>query len=183
MVSNTKGVMPEIEGKRVSELAKEWGVSEFNAYKRIVEKTGAHADVLMFKYANDEIIERLRVHPMALYMTDAWVTDQGVQNFAIYYNFPKFILLAKRTGTPIEEAINKMTGLTAERYGIKDRGIIAEGNKADITIFDIYKLSYKEQAEEAPKGIDYVFINGLPVLKDGKLIDKSAKAAGRFVKA
>jgi N-acyl-D-amino-acid deacylase len=76
-----------------------------------------------------------------------------------------------------------MTVLTDERYGIKDRGIISEGNKADITIFDIYKLSYKEQAEEAPKGIDYVFINGLPVLKDGKLIDKSAKAAGRFVKA
>lgn len=182
LVSNTKGMLPEIEGKTVSQIAKEWGKSVMKTYLEIVDRTQAKADVLMYKYANDEIIERLRKHPLALYMTDAWVTDQGVQNFAIYYNFPKFIKLAMDNKTSIAQAINKMTGATADRYMMKDRGYIKEGMKADITIIDLEKLSFKENVEEYPKGIEYVIVNGNIVLEEGELIKDKTKNSGRFIK-
>lgn len=182
MISNTKGMLPEVEGKRISEIAKELNMSELDAYLYLIDKTDAKADVLMFKYSNDEIIEKLRTHPLSLYMTDAWITDQGVQNFAVYYNFPKFILLAKRGNTPIEQAINKMTGATAVQYNLKDRGFIKEGYKADISIFNLDNLSYREQKEESPEGIEYVMINGRIVLNKGVFDEKSAKGAGEFIK-
>ncbi len=181
MISNTKGMMPQIEGKRISELAKEWKMSELQAYLKVIDETDAKADVLMFKYANPEIIEKLRLHPLSLYMTDAWVNEQGVQNFAVYYNFPKFISLAKKAGTPVHQAIRKMTGATAEQYNISDRGFVREGKKADITIFNPDKLNYKEGTEESPTGIEYVIINGRIVLKHGE-IQNCIKDAGEFIK-
>jgi N-acyl-D-amino-acid deacylase len=156
-------------------------MSELKAYLKIINETDAKADVLMYKYANPAIIERLRMHPLSLYMTDAWVNEQGVQNFAIYYNFPKFILLAKKSGTPVEQAINKMTGATAEQYNIPGRGFIKEGKKADLTIFSPDKLNYTEGREDSPSGIEYVFINGKMVLKHGEIL-RDAYNAGEFIK-
>lgn len=182
MISNTKGKMPEIEGKTIKEIAKEWKMAERKAYLKIVKDTNAVADVLMYKYANQEIIEKLRVHPLSLYMTDAWVTDQGIQNFAIYYNFPKFILLAKNSKSSIEQAINKMSGAVADQYQMKDRGYIKEGNQADITIFNMDKLNYSEGKEESPSGIEYVIINGKKVINNGRFNAKVAKDAGEFIK-
>ncbi|PKL16111.1 MAG: hypothetical protein CVV49_17955 [Spirochaetae bacterium HGW-Spirochaetae-5] len=181
MISNTKGMMPQIEGRRISELAGEWNMSELQAYLKVVDETDAKADVLMYKYANPAIIEKLRLHPLSLYMTDAWVNEQGVQNFAVYYNFPKFISLAMRSGTPVQQAINKMSGATAERYNISDRGFIKEGKKADITVFNSDKLNFTEGRGESPLGIEYVLINGRIVLKHGE-IQSCVKDAGEFIK-
>lgn len=182
LISDTKGYAKEIEGKTIYQLAKNWKISEFAAYLKVVEMTKAKAEVLMFKYSNEEILEKLRNHELALYMSDAWVKDNGVQNYAIYYNFPKFILLAKNKGTPIELVINKMTGAVAKRYNIMERGFIKEGLKADITIFDLNKLNYKEKSEERPEGIEYVFINGKEVLSKGKLDEKIAQNSGEFIR-
>lgn len=182
LISDTKGYTKEIEGKTIYQLAKDWKISEFETYLKVVDMTKAKSEVLMFKYSNEEILEKLRNHKLALYMSDAWVKDNGVQNYAIYYNFPKFILLAKNKGTPIELSINKMTGAVAKRYNIIDRGFIKEGLKADITVFDLNKLDYKEKSEERPVGIEYVFINGKEVLSKSKLDEKIAKNSGEFIR-
>ena len=181
LISNTAGKCKEIEGKTISELAKLWKINEFSAYMKANEKTDSKAEVLMFKYSNEKILEKLRNHPLALYMSDAWVNDYGIQNYAIYYNFPKFILLAKNCSTPIEQAINKMAYLTASRYNIKSRGLIKKGFKADLVVFNFDKLSYKEKSAESPKGFVHVFINGKHVLKDGVLNEEIAAKSGRFI--
>jgi N-acyl-D-amino-acid deacylase len=71
----------------------------------------------------------------------------------------------------LEQAINKMTGKTAEIFGIRERGVLKEGFYADITIFDpeniIDKSDYKEPYQK-PVGIHYVFVNGKPVIINGK---------------
>jgi len=182
LISDTAGSAKEIEGKTIYQLAKDWNISTFEAYLKVVEMTKAKAEVLMFKYSNEEILEKLRNHKLALYMSDAWVKDNGVQNYAVYYNFLKFIVLAKNKGRSIESAINKMTAAVAQRYNIKDRGFIKEGFKADLTLFDINKLNYKEKSEEKPQGIEYVFINGKDVLSNGKLNEKIAQNSGEFIR-
>lgn len=72
----------------------------------------------------------------------------------------------------LEDAIRKMTSLNAAKVGLKDRGLIKEGYFADLVIFDpehiIDKATYTEPFQYA-EGIKYVFVNGLPVLDQGKL--------------
>ena len=58
-----------------------------------------------------------------------------------------------------------MTGKTAARFKIKDRGILAEGNYADLTIFDYDKLHVEPRIPDfTPQGIKYVFVNGAAVV-------------------
>ena len=63
----------------------------------------------------------------------------------------------------LEAAVHKMTGLTADTFGLKDRGRIAPGLKADITVFDADAI-IDEATYEAPnrpaKGIAHVLVNG-----------------------
>jgi N-acyl-D-amino-acid deacylase len=67
----------------------------------------------------------------------------------------------------MEEAVYKMTGLNAEKLGLKERGILASGNFADITIFNpetvIDKATYNDPFQYN-EGIEYVFVNGEMVL-------------------
>ena len=65
-----------------------------------------------------------------------------------------------------------MTGRSAAQYRLSDRGTIATGKKADITIFDpatIQDRGVPRNAAQAPVGISYVIVNGQVVLDDGKM--------------
>ncbi|HOW38406.1 MAG TPA: hypothetical protein PLZ76_05795, partial [Bacillota bacterium] len=141
LITNTFGRCPEIEGKRISEIAKERKWSPLKTYLDIVDKTDARCNVLMYQYQNPEIIETLRTHPQSIYMTDAWIEEGAkIQNFACFSAFPKFLILARDHGTPLEKAIAKMSGDTARRFGIAERGFLREGYYADMTVFDLAGL-------------------------------------------
>lgn len=71
---------------------------------------------------------------------------------------------------PLETAVRKMTGLTAEQFGLADRGHLAEGQYADVVVFDPDTVA--DQATFAkptlrPDGIEYVLVNGTLVLEKG----------------
>lgn len=63
---------------------------------------------------------------LSVFMTDAWVEAAGTQNGAAYQGFPYFLKRAKDNNIPLESVIHKMTGKTADRFGIKDRGVLKE---------------------------------------------------------
>jgi N-acyl-D-amino-acid deacylase len=72
---------------------------------------------------------------------------------------------------PLETAVYKMTGLTARTFGLKDRGVLAAGMAADITIFDAGEIDEGATFAKpiAPaKGIDTVIVNGTIAWRDGK---------------
>ena len=71
----------------------------------------------------------------------------------------------------IEDAIKKMTGLPAQRLGLKDRGILREGNVADITVFDpelVKDMATFDVPQQFPAGIPHVFVGGTPIVLDGE---------------
>jgi N-acyl-D-aspartate/D-glutamate deacylase len=102
-----------------------------------------------------------------------------VQNPAFSGNFPRFFQLAREKKIiSLEEAVHKMSGATAERYGIKDRGFLKEGLAADITVINWKNIRDNNTVKEtsnAPSGIEAVFINGKQVVNKGK-IDASIRA-------
>jgi dihydroorotase/N-acyl-D-amino-acid deacylase len=75
----------------------------------------------------------------------------------------------------LEEAVRKMTSQAASRVGITDRGVLRPGMMADITVFDPAKIqdtaTYEEPLHYAT-GIQYVFINGKPVISEGRITEE-----------
>ena len=74
----------------------------------------------------------------------------------------------------LEDAVRRMTSLAAHRLGLYDRGLIAPGMAADLLIFDPEKV--RDQADfgdpmQYAEGMDYVFVNGVPVIDEGILVD------------
>jgi len=163
-------------GMFLADIAKERGMSPFDNFVDFARKSGGLARVLNHKYSNQEIVEALMRHPASLYMTDASVATEGVQNPACNGNFPRFLqLVREKKLLSLEEAVYKMSGGSAERYKIKDRGILKEGMAADITVFDFGTIrdnNTRTETNKAPTGIDAVFINGVRVLAQGK-VDES----------
>lgn len=124
------------EGKTVAEIAKEEGLSDFDAYIKLVDLSDGQGRLYLDKYYNDDLINRLMADDLSVFMTDAWVEEAGTQNGAAYQGFAYFLKRARENDMPLESIIRKMTGQTADRLEIKNRGYLKEGYKADITIFD-----------------------------------------------
>lgn len=70
----------------------------------------------------------------------------------------------------LQEAIRKMTSFPAQRIGLTDRGLLIDGFKADIVVFNpttVRSLATKENPKQFPTGIDYVLVNGNIVIDKG----------------
>lgn len=159
---------PEYTGKRISEIARESGIDNLSAYLKVNEDSGEKAEVIMYSYMNEHIIDLLSRHPRVSYMTDAWLTDRGMQNPASYGTFPKFLRLAREgKAESLGPMIRKMTGQAAERFGLKRRGKVAHGYFADLVVFDKDAVTEKP-GDAKPEGIVHVLVNGGFALKDGE---------------
>ncbi|MCG8637794.1 MAG: amidohydrolase family protein [Desulfobacterales bacterium] len=159
-------------GMFLSDIARERGVSPFQNYMDFVRESNGTARVLMHRYTSPEIVDALMTHPLSMYMTDAWAEPEGLQNPAVYGCFPRFLQMAReKRHITLEAAVHKMTGASAARFGLKDRGTLEKGKAADITVFDrdtIRDNTTLEQTDRQPSGIDSVFINGIRVVENGK---------------
>jgi dihydroorotase/N-acyl-D-amino-acid deacylase len=90
-----------------------------------------------------------------------------------YGSFPRIIAKYVRADSVLrlEDAVRKMTGATAARLKLRDRGLVREGMFADIVVFDeqrIQDLATFERPHQLSVGIEHVFVNGVAVLSDGK---------------
>jgi dihydroorotase/N-acyl-D-amino-acid deacylase len=91
--------------------------------------------------------------------------------------FPRILAEYVRTEhtMTLEEAIRKMTSQAASRVGITDRGILRPGMMADVVVFDsgvIRDLATYDEPLHYSVGIKYVFVNGRPVVLDGRITDE-----------
>ncbi len=83
----------------------------------------------------------------------------------------------------LEDAVRKMTSLPADWIGLRDRGRVAEGQAADLVIFDPRTIADKstwEQPSKMPVGVRDVFVGGVAVLRNG---DLTGQSPGRYLRA
>lgn len=170
-------------GRFIHDIAEERGLTPIENYLDFVKKSGGEARVLQYRYSNQQIVEALMRHPASLFMTDAWIETTGVQNPSCFGCYPRFLQLAREKSIlSLEESVHKMTGASADRVGIKDRGRLKKGWAADVTVFDWHSIKDNtsvNQTDKAPDGIEHVFINGVHVLKEGKMTNNKA---GKVIK-
>ena len=165
--------LDQFNGMFLKDIAEERGLGEFENFVDFARKSKGRAGVLNHRYSNLEQVKAMIAHPASLFQTDARVSTRGTQNPAAYGNFPRILQYARDFRLiSLEEAIYKMTGASAERFGIKDRGVLKKNAAADLLVFDWDKIkdnNTDEKTDQAPSGIEAVFINGVPVFHDGKV--------------
>lgn len=170
----------QYNGLFISEISAQTGQSPFEVVMMFSEKTFGRASVLNHNYGNMEITDELVKHQDCLFMTDTVVSPGGgVQNPATFGTFPRFLQYARdRNLLSVEEAVHKMTGASASRFQITDRGFLRNGLVADITVFDnniIRDNSTVQDTDRSPDGIEAVFIGG-QLVNDKGTVDGSINA-------
>jgi N-acyl-D-amino-acid deacylase len=167
------------DGWFLSEIARDLNLSPGRTTLLLSEKTKSRTHILNHHYSDMKIMDALISHPACLFMTDSTVSVTGLQNPASFGSFPLVLQYARdRRLVTLEEVINRMTGATAERFNLTDRGFLKKGYAADITVFDWQKVKDNNtvtQTDQAPTGIEAVFINGCRVKSLGQ-VDGSANA-------
>jgi N-acyl-D-amino-acid deacylase len=103
-------------------------------------------------------------HPLHIVGTDSLLLGDYV-NPRTYGAYPYILgnYVREERFLPLQEAIRKMTSAPAQRFGLRDRGILRDGYKADVVIFDpntINALATRHNPRQFPVGIDYVIVNG-----------------------
>jgi len=162
--------LAEYNGKTLAEIARLRRSGTVEVLIDIARRTSGRARVLYDRMGNDRVLAELVRHRASLFMTDASVERSGVQNPAAFHAFPRLLRLA-RDGSllPLEDIIRRITGAAAERFAIRDRGLLKEGLAADITVFEWESIREGDgDGGLAPEGIEYVFVNGRKVIGAGK---------------
>lgn len=103
----------------------------------------------------------------------------GLPHPRAYGTFPRVIktYVKDRQVLTLEDAVRKMTSWPAARMGLPDRGVIREGLRADLVVFDLDELddvANWEAPTAAPKGIDYVIVNGRLAVDHGSITEAKA---------
>ena len=114
-------------------------------------------------------------HPQTMIASDGRLANYGVghPHPRWYGTFPRVLgrYVRENKILTLKEAIHKMTFLPANAMGLKDRGLIQKGYKADLTIFDsdeIIDNGTYENPHQFPTGISYVIVNGKIVIDESK---------------
>jgi N-acyl-D-amino-acid deacylase len=159
------GPYPEMTGRDLADVAKEWGLDLDATVERLLPAGG-----IFFIMAEDDV-QRILAHEHTLICSDS-LTTGGHPHPRVWGTFPRVLgRYVRELGLlTLEEAVAKMTGMTAERFGLTDRGILAEGKFADLVLFDpetVADAATFAHPIQPAHGIDLVFVNGRTVWAEG----------------
>jgi len=169
---------PEAEGKRLSDLAQQWGQAPADAAMDLI--LAGHGKVYMILFQLDEFDLSVALgHPHVMIGSDgsalspSGALGRGKPHPRSYGTFPRVLARYCRDQRllSLEQAVRKMTGLPAKKLGLKDRGVIRVGAKADLVVFNhktVTDLATYEDPHRYPAGIEYVLVNGRLVIKGGE---------------
>ncbi len=156
---------PEAAGRDLSDIAAEHGVSEIEMAERLLP-----AGAIYFAMSEADVQRVLR-SPRAMIGSDGIPHDPRPHP-RLWGTFPRVLgHYSRELGLmPLEEAVRRMTGLPADRFGLDERGVLKPGAIADLCLFDpetvIDKASFENPLAPA-EGIHTVLVAGEAVWSDG----------------
>jgi N-acyl-D-amino-acid deacylase len=163
---------PAAAGQRLSALAAQAGVSATTMAQRL-QPAGA-----IYFAMSEADVERILVHPLTMIGSDGLPHDRHPHP-RLWGSFPRVLghYVRERRLFALEQAVHKMTGLSARRSGLRGRGVLAVGTTADITAFDPRSVADGASYEAPlarPRGIHAVIVNGRVAALDGEVVDLHA---------
>jgi N-acyl-D-amino-acid deacylase len=164
-----------LEGKSLATIAQARGVTPEQAALDVLAAGGA--SIVSFNMSEADIAHIMR-KPYTMASSDGALSamGQGVPHPRNYGAFSRKIAryVRERGVIDLETAIRSMTSLPATVFGLRDRGVIREGAFADLAVFDLERVrdraTYTEPHQLA-EGMDYVLVNGVVVVSNGRFTD------------
>jgi len=169
---------PEAQGLRLDEIGRRWGKDPVECAFDIIEAEQGKGYVILFQL-DEADLRRALVHPHVMIGSDgsslaaAGPLSEGKPHPRSYGTFPRVLgRYARDEGVlTLPVAVHKMTGMPAARLGLKDRGILRKGAKADVVAFSPERVADPATYEDPhryARGIAHVIVNGRMVIKDGE---------------
>ncbi|RRH91617.1 D-aminoacylase [Variovorax beijingensis] len=170
---------PEMTGRLVSDIAREWGITEQEACLRL--KPGGACYFQM----QEEDVERVIAHPLTMIGSDGLPHDRHPHP-RLWGAFPRVFARywRERRLFTLEQAVHKMTGMTARNLRIADRGLLRVGATADVVVFDsetIADTATYDKPHGVSLGVERVFVNGVLAYRGGGAEAKVLARAGRML--
>ena len=166
-----------VNGKNISDINRLKGrkskpAEEAETILEMVEKGSAQ---MVFFSMNEEDVKRIMQYPFGMFASDAGIARFGEgsphprtygTNARVLGHYVRDLKVIR-----LEEAIRRMTSLPAQKFQLRDRGLLHEGSAADLVVFDeesVSDVSTFTKPHAYAKGFAYVIVNGTITVANGK---------------
>ncbi|GAB5551233.1 MAG: amidohydrolase family protein [Saprospiraceae bacterium] len=176
-------------GKTLAEVAEIRGTDPEETAMDLVIEDGSRVGTVYFLMTEENVKKQIQL-PYISFGSDAGAPAsegdflKSSTHPRAYGNFARLLgkYVREEKVIPMEDAIHKLTKLSADKLGIQKRGLLAPGYFADVVIFDPNTVTDRAtfaEPHQYAEGVNHVFVNGQQVLKNG---EPTENRPGRFVK-
>ncbi len=177
VVQNSK-LLP-LEGKTLAEVARIWNKDAMDALFDLLIEDQAFTSVAVFGMSEPDVVLALEQPWVSIVNDSSGASPEGIlgqehPHPRAYGTFPRILrkYVREEKKLSLEDAIRKFSALAAQRMRFTDRGVLKAGMWADIVIFDpatIRDLATYDHPNQLSQGMEYVLVNGVPVIDQGKM--------------
>jgi len=170
-----------LQGKTLAQIAEMQNKGPIDALLDLLIADDAFTSGAVFGMSQEDVSLALRQTWVSIDNDSQGTAPDGIlgqehPHPRAYGTFPRILRKYVREDSLITlpEAIRKFTSLPANKMHLTDRGTLTEGNWADVVVFDpdsVRDLATFEEPNQLSVGMDWVLVNGVPVIADGKATD------------
>ena len=168
-----------LQGKTLAEIANLWNKDPIDTVFDLLIQDNAATDVAVFGMSQPDVTMALQQPWVSIDTDSAGISPQGILGQGhphprAYGTFPRILrkYVREEHELTLPDAIRKFSALPAQRMRFTDRGVLKQDMWADIVIFDpdnIRDLATYQNPNQLSRGMDYVLVNGTPVIDAGKM--------------
>ena len=168
----------ECIGMTLKEVSQKTGKHYADVAMDFVIQDGSRVDVVYFLMSEENVKKQIKLPYMSFGSDAGSIAPEGDflkynPHPRAYGNFSRLLgkYVREEKVIPLEEAIYKLTSLTADKLKIKKRGLLKEGYYADVVLFDPNTISDHatfDDPHQLATGMHHVFVNGVQVLNEGE---------------
>jgi dihydroorotase/N-acyl-D-amino-acid deacylase len=171
-----------LQGKTLADIAKSENKDPIDALCDLLIEDDAFTSVAVFGMSEDDVSLALQQPWVSINNDSSGASPEGLlgeehPHPRAYGTFPRILrkYVREEKKLALEDAIRKFSALPAQRMHLTDRGVLKAGMWADIVVFDpstIRDVATFEEPNQLSQGMEYVLVNGVPVIDQGKMTGK-----------
>lgn len=167
----------ELEGRTLADIAARQGKDPYDALFDLLAAEHCGPAMIDF-FAHQADVEDILRSPFSGVISDA-TYPEGLPHPRVYGAFPRLLetYVRHRGVLTLEEAVRKLTRQPADRFGLVGKGRIEAGADADLCLFaleNIHEKSTWQSPRQPAEGMDWVFVNGVPAIREGAFTGQNA---------